>query len=267
MIRAGGRLLGILIFVLLWGAAAIYGIRKIGLNERFSPLTHSAFTQSPWIIATPNPTQKNIDHVYGLGANFIFGSKVQRTSDHIWVLSNATFVELDGVPKRIHQIDFKTWGQLHPNELNLESVLKQYKEKFIYLDTRLIPPLQFSEFLKFIRDEKITGLLLNAQNRQNKLLAKKLEPFWLFEATTSELAAIKFLSSLYLESVSSQDADFYITDKYNVRIASEARRRQRRYLLKLDLPPDHFDFSSVDGIITAQPDMWVHAVETGIKKQ
>lgn len=275
MIRAIGRLILITLIVIIWLSLAILGMRKIGLNDSFHGLEHEKMKEPFWLIAKVTPTKAEILNALKYSDKITLALEVDRTNDGHWVLINSTKVlgsgsgevSADALNNSARRLTLADWKIKNVGLLTLDEYSRLNTNASLYLRASRVPAYEFSELLAELKKLKASSLLLDLQNRLNKNLAKETEPLWLYQATASEFARLKFFNALYLETIANLDADFFVSDQIKPRIIEEIERRKLRFLLENDnMDPDQI-IKSIHGVITSQPEKWLSKVVTTSKSQ
>lgn len=235
------RLLFISFFSCFCVAAIVFGLRMVTKDRYFQPFDHPLNSSSNWTVAmnalSPNikpPSEEQI---------LIAGAQVQQLADQSLVLWPKHYILTNGQNKFLAQIQPEDWAQLAPESLSLDQFLLNNALRPIFLEVnhpQILNVKAFYEKIKSSRDNDNVLIQTSSQGLKNSL--KKLDPRWLYGATTAELGKFRLMSAFFLETTLETTYDFAVADEFTDRQISELNKRHIRPLVKFE-----------NKLVTAQP--------------
>lgn len=253
MLSAFRRLFIIAAGAILWIAFALIAIRHLGGGQNYADSDHPLMKEKAWIVydisTSPaihqNPTQlqadlektnppKNLSQI-------ILKLPVRLSNDGIWVVSNRDYVTFTS--GEVKPIIAATLKELEPlGVFSIDTWVGAFEKpagfllKGIYfysLDPSGGQLEQLSEFVKKRPHLKDHVLFSSPYARGNQEM-RKIEPLWLYGASTTDISKLRFFTSLYIEPVATSNADFveFISIPHP-RLVEELNHRKRRVLFYL----------------------------------
>lgn len=253
MLSAFSRLFLIAAGAILWIAFALVAIRHLGGGQNYADSDHPLMKEKTWIIydistspaISQLPDQVHADLLKEIPAaqlsQVILKLPVRLSNDGVWVVSNRDYVTFaTGEVKPIIAASLKEIEPLGVHSIetwvNAFETASAFGLKGIYfysLDPSAGQLEQLSEFVKKKPHLKDRVLFASPYARGNQEM-RKIEPLWLYGASTTDISKLRFFTSLYIEPVATSNADFVeFISVPHPRLVEELNHRKRRVLFFL----------------------------------
>lgn len=205
MLNAFGRLIGIAFFSIFGIFLAVFGMRWLGSGQNYAEIEHPLLSQPFLIVSTTPPAPP--------AEPYLIHWRLRLNAERQWQIEQSG--NLTPLPKSL---------LLEP----LGGMAGYWLEVF---DPTAKEELQsLSEFVKKSGLEKAVVFSSSYQSIIREM--RKLEPMWLYGTSTAEGAKIRFLNSVFLETIATIDADIVLVDKVNsARLVQEIRKRHKKIFL------------------------------------
>jgi hypothetical protein len=251
MLKATGRLLLIAFFSLFWMCSIIYMLRYMGANQQYSPVEHPLMNQKKWPIA-------ELQDPIGMGTSspklFLY-LKLYLSRDSEWIVFEKNTVL--NQQKELRPLNALTASELDALGVpTLEKVLAANPGRtfLFYIEDSTVRA--FDKIVSLVKKYNLGEKVLIGSNYQVVLSAvRKLEPMWLYGASTPELSKLRFFTSIFLEPLATTNSDFFIfSDIPNDRLVAELRKRKKYFIFKPKDTNLNADIShKSDGLILKDP--------------
>lgn len=251
MLLAFVRLFTITAVVIFSLVLAALGLRFLGDSQRYSDFQHPMKEHGFWHIFIIK------DKSTRLPQGAFPGAKVQQLADQSLVVWPQNFVQHPDAARFLGQLNRDEWKTLAPQGFTLDEFLHEYANQPVLLEANL-PHLRNAEaFRDKIRQARSdNNILIQTSSQSLKKSLKKLEPQWLYGATTAEIGKFRFTTALYLTGVVEAAFDFIIMPSYSDLQLKDLDARYIRALVSNS--ESSFDQvglqgRSVDGVVTMHP--------------
>lgn len=225
MLAAFSRLISIAIAVLFSAFLAVFGLRWLGSSQQYAPMEHPLLK---WPFLT-------VAESLNAAAS---GPWLQRL--------------------RLRLNAEREWQYLEEDQMRPLKDLKPAAGAVgVWLE--VIDPTsadRLPALSEWVEAKKLdTAVVFHSAYQAINREMRKVEPMWLYGTSTAEAAKLRFLNSLFLETVASLDSDILVVDKFDSsRLAAEIRKRHKKiFLLTRDSEAAQAskDSQIVDGVIVA----------------
>ena len=265
------RLFIIAIIAMLWMALAIMGLRNIGMNDQIQAFEHPLLGKAYWLVAWggdqskyKSMTMPAFKAAAALNKNIILGAAVQSLKGGQLVLADKHFIFADDKLTFLSRLSYDEWMGSNPEGVTLEEFIAEFPDRVLYLNLDRLNVLDSAQLHKTLLPLKENKRVLVKSSPQGiKKSLKEKQPLWLFSNTTAEMGKFKVMQALFLESIASLNADFFVDKSFSPRLLDEIRRRSKKAILN-PLPEETevlLKAKSYDGLVTTRPSEFLSLVD------
>lgn len=251
MLLAFVRLLTIALVVIFSLFLAAFGVRYLGGTQDYADFEHPLKEQKFWRIEIIAGSPAEIPE------DLIVGGRVQQLADQNLVIWPQNHVNTDEGSRFLAHLTMEQWKQVVPDGLSLDDFRTRFADRPIFFEINLPQILNIEEFRRKLRgDRKDNNVLIQTSSQNLKKSLKKIEPQWLYGATTAEIGKYRFTTALYLTGIVEAAFDFIIMPSYTAEQLKDLDNRFIRALMFSDedkIPTEELAVRSIDGVVTTHP--------------
>ncbi|MEK6554069.1 MAG: hypothetical protein AABZ31_02425 [Bdellovibrionota bacterium] len=229
MLKAFGRLFLIAFCSLFFMFLVISMLRMLGTSQQYSGIEHPLLNQKKWAFAEV----QNEAQVQNLNPKVSLFLKLYLSKDTEWIVAEKNFIL--SAEKKVQPLNSLTAEELSGyGVLTLDKILTASpgRPALLYIEDSSVRA--FDKITALVKKHNLAEKVLIGSNYQIVLTeVRKLEPLWLYAASTSEISKLRFFTSIFIEPLATTNSDFVVfTDEPNERLVDELHKRKKRFIYR-----------------------------------
>lgn len=269
MFKAMLRLMNIGLFFLAIFGLGLFALSHLGKTQEYAPLDHPLLKADFFLIAqgagegeAPANSRVGIEKTKKLSEKILIEVDLHLTKDRRWVLFSGRDLALHTNGKGL--VDHTNFDELrlldlgyqfqegerggHPYRgqglrvLSLFEFLKISAPNGIVLDIHSFSPEAMDRLIEEVHNQNADQRVIIQSPRSQVIeYLREKKPFWLYGMNDPKFVQIKIMTSLFIESMVSMEADFVIASVegsegiyYSPRLVGELKRRHRKVIVSAD---------------------------------